>query len=535
MYRRRRPITVVLAVSLLVFLGFCQTSSAADRPIAEEGVISLIELKIDDEVIIARIKKAGLAFAADESALKRLADKGASEAVLNAVREAGANQPEAAAQSAITYADVLKLVQLEIPEAEILKRLAKSPTVFTLSANQVAELKRSGASESLIQALQNPRAASPQAAELISNIAIVLDCSGSMKETVREGETKMLAAKRVLADLVERIPNGLQVAFVIYGHEVFGNAEDPRNCEAVKVARDLSPLDPAGKSDLARLIAGLQPTGATPLALAVKVAGAELAKKPDEFCGIVLVSDGLESCHGDPTGEVAALVAKLKLSFGVNVVGLGVKAEEDAALKAIADAGNGKYYNADDAAGLADSISAIAQQIEVQAKPAEVVNTSRRAVKILPPKVKMPEMAEIVLVETDGPIKEARLYKKGSISKYGEEIRIPSSSTKYDLVWYPKEGEAILIIKGLSLPQRQVVEIQPEDYVGFIRVNGEGTPKNLFVTAKGDPLVFSFSTQRAKKFGDVMVVPKGTYNVIVNDNLIEEDLEVAVGKLYELQ
>jgi hypothetical protein len=526
---------VVLAFSLAAFLGFANTGSAADQPIAEAGLVSLIDLKIDDEVIIARIKKAGLAFAADDAALKRLADKGASEAVLKAVREAGTKKPAASGAAVIAYADVLKLLQLEIPEEQILKRLAKSPTVFTLSAEQVAELKGAGATDTLIKALTAPREAPAEAAELITNFAIVLDCSLSMEKPVKEGESKMEAAKRVVSDLIKKIPAGLKVTFVIYGHEVFGKADDPRNCQAVKVARELAPLDAAGQAELVKFVEGLKPTGGTPIALALKTAGEELAKDKDAFAGIVLVTDGLESCKGNPNEEVANLLDSLKLSFGVNVVGLGVSDAEDAALKALADSGKGKYYSAGDADALADSLGAIAKELEVKAKPAEVVNTSRRAVKILKPAVEMPEMAEIVLIEHEYPVKEARLYKKGSITKYDEEIRIPSSTAKYDLVWYPKEGEAILLVKGLQLTERKVVNIKPEDYVGFIKVNGKGTPKSIHAAVEDAPSVLSFSTQRAKKFGEIMVVPAGSYDVYLEDNAIEEGLKVEPGKLYELE
>src|SRR5687768_14075105 len=145
---------VALVFSFVAVLGSARPCAAADQPIAEAGLASLIDLKIDDEVIVARIKKAGLAFAADDATLKRLAEAGASEAVINAVREAGTKKPGAASGAAtITYADVLKLLQLEIPEDQILKRLSKSPTIFTLSAEQVAELKGAGATDALIKAL----------------------------------------------------------------------------------------------------------------------------------------------------------------------------------------------------------------------------------------------------------------------------------------------------------------------------------------------------------------------------------------------
>ncbi len=160
--------------------GLARLSAAADEPSKEAGLQALLELKIDDEVIIARIKKSGLAFAGDEAVFKRLAEAGASPEVLGAVREAGEKKPAAGGVAAITYADVLKLLQLEIPEDQILNRLAKSPTLFTLSTGQIEELKWAGATEKLLTAMQTARNVSPQTAELITNFAIVLDCSGSM-------------------------------------------------------------------------------------------------------------------------------------------------------------------------------------------------------------------------------------------------------------------------------------------------------------------------------------------------------------------
>ncbi len=525
--------SALVLVTLFVALNsMARLSAAEDQQLKEEGLRALLELKIDDEVIIGRIKKSGLAFAGDEAALKRLTEAGASPVVIAAVREASAKKP-AASGAAITYANVLKLLQLEIPEEQILKRLAKSPTVFTLGKEQLADLRAAGASEKLLAALQAARDIPPQAAELITNFALVLDCSGSMRDKVKEGETKMEAAKRVVADLIQKIPEGLNVTFVIYGHEVFAPADDPRNCQAVKVARPLSPLDVSGKSELSRLVAGLEPTGATPIALSLKVAGEELAKDKEAFCGIVLITDGLESCKGDPVAEAAALLAKLKLSFGVNVVGFGVKADEDAPLKAIADAGKGKYYDADDAAALAASISAIAKELKANAKTAEVVDVTRRALRILQPKIELPVMESISLVPEDEA--DSAVYTMvGSVTKYGEYLNVPSSSKKYAVAWQPKEGVRVFLKRSFSIPERRVVDIQPETILGMIQVNGTGKAKDIYVVKAGDRGAFVTRIQTAKKYGDIMVVPAGKYDIYVDGNRIEEDLEVVAGKLQRL-
>ena len=523
-----RPHFRVLAILFLFGLHSANVSSAADQPLAEAGLVSLIELQIDDEVILARIKKAGLSFTADDATLKRLAEKGASQAILNAIRESGSKRT-AGAGSAITHADVLKLLELKIPEDQILKRLAKSPTVFTLSDKQITELKEAGATDALVKALQTAREAPPAAAELITNLALVLDCSGSMKESTKDGETKMEAAKRVLSNLIQKIPNGLNVTFVIYGHEVFGAADDPRNCKAVKVARPLSPLDDAGKSELGEFIARLKPTGGTPIALSLKTTGEELAKDKDAFCGIVLITDGLESCQGDPSAEVASLMGKLKLSFGVNVVGLGVNDEQDAALKEIADTGKGKYFNADSAQDLADALAQVSEDLDKAAAPPKKAVSNRRAIKVVKPKIEFPEYKEIQVVSRG----------LGSISidatgKYGEEIRIPSGSTKYEIRWVPKTGEPVVMLKDFTLAERKIVEIKPEEHLGMIKVTGPGKPKkgiSVYQRGLGSILVL----QKSNKFGEIMVVPAQKVNVSVDDEDIEQDLKVEPGTLHELE
>jgi len=363
---------------------------------------------------------------------------------------------------------------------------------------------------------------------LITDFAIVLDCSGSMKEPTPEGETKMAAAKRVVTDLVQKMPDGLNVTFVIYGHEVFGAANDPRNCQAVKVARPLGQLDAAGKSDLVNMIDSLRPTGATPVALSLRTAGAELFKN-NAFCGLVLITDGLETCHGDPVAEAARLAANPKLTFGAHVVGFGAKPEEDQALAQIAKAGRGKYYDANSSAELARSIGAVFEDLAQSTQPDTV---ARRAVRALRPQMEgFPSLGEIQLVS----------YGLGSVSivakgGYGEDIRVPSATTKYDVKWAPAGdvGLPVAMLKDHTFPERKLLVIKPEDYLGLLRVNGEGQVKDMirvYQRGLGSIIVF----QECKKFGETMVLPAGKYNILVDGNDIEEGFEIVAGKTHVLE
>jgi hypothetical protein len=518
-----------LGLVLSLILGQAATAQAPATPLSEQELAALVGLGLDDQTVVARIKKGGLAFEVAESSLQKLKAAGASDAVVRAVEEVARAKPAPA--ETITYDQVLQLLKLGIDEGAILARLDKSPTIFTLDARQTGELKAAGASDRLLTALTTPRAAPTQGGD-ISDLAIILDCSGSMKELTTGGETKMEVAKRLTSELVRKIPDGLNVTFVVYGHEAYGGANDPRNCQAVKVARPLGRLDAAGKAQLVHMISSIQPVGATPIALSLRTAGTEL-KKNDALCGLVLITDGLETCNGNPAAEAAALAANLKVSFGVNVIGFGVKPEENAALKAIADAGKGKYYAAADARALTDAIAAIALEIQAKAKPPEVVDTSRRAIKMLTPQIEMPEMEEIYLVPDNE--KNLAIFRKiSSITKYDDFLSVPSSTNKYAVFFVPKGGSPVLMLKEFSIPERKVVEIKPESILGMVQVQGTGEVNRIYVRSPGDR-----GTQKpiqiAEKYGEIMVVPAGKYDIYTASSLLEEGLEVQAGKLYRLQ
>jgi hypothetical protein len=256
------------------------------RPLTEADLSKLVELQIDDAAIAAKLKAEGVGFAVDGPAVERLKKAGASDAVIAAARAAGAAPKAAGEAQAVTYQDVLKLLLLGLDEPTILRRLEKSPTTFTLDAGQVDELKRAGATEGLLATMQGGhRAPAATAGAKVTDFAIVLDCSGSMAERTRDGQVKIEVAKRVVADLVQKMPEGLRVTFVIYGYD------RDLNCQAVRVARPLGPLDAGGKSELAAQIAALRPVGGTPIALALEAAGRELARN-DAPCGLVLLTDG---------------------------------------------------------------------------------------------------------------------------------------------------------------------------------------------------------------------------------------------------
>ncbi len=166
------------------------------------------------------------------------------------------------------------------------------------------------------------------------NVIFILDASGSMRGQVG-GRAKIDIARKVLKELVQNLPNGLNVGLVAYGHRRKGDCSD---------VEELVPLSPLDKKSLINKINGLYPKGKTPISFSVKLT-AEKLRNLEEETTIVLVSDGKETCGGDP----CELVRKLKesgIKFVMHVVGFDVTREEKKQLECIAKAGGGTYYTA---------------------------------------------------------------------------------------------------------------------------------------------------------------------------------------------
>ena len=339
--KQATKLAILTTAAALAYLGFAVAQAV--KPLDEAGIVKLIEIQFGDKGLIAKLKKDGINFTVDDASVERLKKAGASDAVLEAVREVGkkpSSAPPAAPATikAVTYDDVMQFLQFGLAEPHIIERLEKSPIIFTLGADQIEALKKAGASEKLLAAMQGKREGGDVAKE-ITDLAIILDCSYSMGEKAKDGSTKMTVAKQVVIKLIEEIPDGLNLAFIIYGQD------KSQGCKAVRVVRRMSPLDAKGKAELGRTIGNLQPVGNTPIALALEAAGAELGRD-NAPGGLVLISDGMETCHGNPAAVAATLARNPNLSFGVNVIGFDVQDGERKAVEEIARAGKGKYYDA---------------------------------------------------------------------------------------------------------------------------------------------------------------------------------------------
>ncbi|HIA20555.1 MAG TPA: VWA domain-containing protein, partial [Planctomycetaceae bacterium] len=177
-------------------------------------------------------------------------------------------------------------------------------------------------------------------------VLLIVDSSGSMKENTTDGVEKMIAAKQALLQVLPEL-NGDHVGLLLFGHRVAGNRAGC--CEDIELAIPISPLS---SSKFISIVNQIQPLGNTPLAQSLWVAKDVLTQRQkDVQKTIIVLTDGNETCNGDPQAAAAAL-ARLGINVKVHVVGFAVNAQQERQLKSIAASGNGTYTSAKDAATL---------------------------------------------------------------------------------------------------------------------------------------------------------------------------------------
>jgi len=176
-----------------------------------------------------------------------------------------------------------------------------------------------------------------------TNIEIILDTSASMTTTVAGG-VKFDVARQAIGQLLQSLPTSYNVGLRVYGHR-YGNEDTARSCQDTELLVRLAPLTPESRTAMTQRLATLQPKGMTPIAYVLEQAANDFATATGKNI-IILVSDGEETCGGDPLSR-ADWIAGLGIGLEVYVVGFDVTSYQQ--LKGIAERSGGLYYNATNA------------------------------------------------------------------------------------------------------------------------------------------------------------------------------------------
>lgn len=180
-----------------------------------------------------------------------------------------------------------------------------------------------------------------QQAVLAEELLVLLDGSGSMDDSAspivslsqlfqRTGPSRMDVAKTMLQNVVNSAPPTMPIGMVVFP-----------DCGQV---RDLGTFQPHERFELSQVLRRQRPAGGTPLAQAIRLAGTKLRSGTsiEDPANILLVSDGLDSCGGDPCAEARRL-RQARPGVKISIIDMGRSID----LQCVADATGGFYVQAD--------------------------------------------------------------------------------------------------------------------------------------------------------------------------------------------
>ncbi len=151
-----------------------------------------------------------------------------------------------------------------------------------------------------------------------TRILFLLDASGSMLGKW-EKTTRIVAAKRLLSDLVDslQVNTNLELGLRVYGHQFHRRFQ---NCKDTKLEVSFRQKN---HESIKQKLRGLQPQGTTPLAYSLEQAANDFPDKNNIRNIIIIITDGIESCDGDPCAVSLALQKK-NVFLKPFIIGIGM-------------------------------------------------------------------------------------------------------------------------------------------------------------------------------------------------------------------
>ncbi|MDD2983394.1 MAG: VWA domain-containing protein [Crocinitomicaceae bacterium] len=156
--------------------------------------------------------------------------------------------------------------------------------------------------------------------EKLTRILFVLDASNSMNAKWDGNQTRLEAAKELLSKAVDSLKGtaNLELALRVYGHQTLVTATY-QDCSDTKLE---IPFGPNQYDAIKFRIRGLQAKGTTPIARSLEASAGDFPDMNSRNI-IILITDGLEACDGDP-----CVIAKKLKDKNINVtpfvIGLGL-------------------------------------------------------------------------------------------------------------------------------------------------------------------------------------------------------------------
>jgi len=167
-----------------------------------------------------------------------------------------------------------------------------------------------------------------------------------------EGKKKIESARKVLIKLVDsldKLPH-TQLALRVYGHQY---AVPPPICTDSKLE---VPFANNNSEKIKNKLNSIVPKGTTPIAYSLQLAGDDFPPCANCRNVIVLITDGIEACGGDPCA-IALMLKNKGITLKPYVIGIGLDMETKKAFECV-----GEFYDAQNEQEFEDMLNVVVKQ-----------------------------------------------------------------------------------------------------------------------------------------------------------------------------
>jgi Ca-activated chloride channel family protein len=327
-------------------------------------------------------------------------------------------------------------------------------------------------------------------AEPLTRILFVFDGSQSMYGRW-QSDIKINIAKKLMINLLDSLStfDNLQIALRVYGHQ---KPYPPADCNDTKLE---VPFGPDNIQAVKNKIQSIVPKGTTPLAYALSQTAEDFPEC--DYCRniIILITDGIEECDGDPC-EVSIALQKRKVFMKPFIIGIGRDFKE--AFNCV-----GTYY---------DASSETAFQKALNTVMSHVLSTSSLQVNLLDINNK-PSETNVNMTFYEHGTGKLRYNIIHTLNSSGvpDTLSVDPLLT-YDIVVNtlpPVRIDSVYLTSG----EHNTVSVPaPQGYLNLKMGTNERIVKNLqaIVRQKGNP-----NTLNVQSFGEVKKYLCGVYDIEV--------------------
>lgn len=190
-----------------------------------------------------------------------------------------------------------------------------------------------------------------KANKFLTRFLFVLDASQSMTGKL-DKSTKIDISKKLLTNMLDSLGTieNIELALRVYGHQ---SPVPPQDCNDTKLE---VPFSRDNLSLIKQKINSLTPKGTTPIAHSLELCGEDFPESSFGRNIIILITDGIEACDGDPCA-VSRELQKKGITLRPFIIGVGLDPKFKKAFDCV-----GKFYDANNEKQFQEVLNVIISQ-----------------------------------------------------------------------------------------------------------------------------------------------------------------------------